>query len=474
MSLRAWSRRVRRSAKEWLWPQWTRQDDFVRLGLARLEDRVVLDGAGVVADLNPGSGSSNPTNLTEFNGSYYFTAAGTNSSGQSVGRELFRLDDDGTVTLVADLNPGAAGSDPSEFALFDPSGSARLLFAATGPLGRELYQLDTAGNVSLVFDVNPGAASSEPKLLSEYSGKLYFTAFTSATGRETYVVNNGGNVSLIADLNPGPASSNPSVLFEFSGSLYFSAEVGGTRYLFREAPSGTSDPVLVNLGTGVTDPRDFVTFNNRLYFSALDPVDGRELFSMSVSNNGRETVTKVGNLDGTSASSSPRDFYVFGNNLYFSAQGASGRELFRLSATGTITQLDLAPGSASSSPAGFVAFQGDPYFAATVDQSRGLWRLNTSTSALAAVSVPLPLGVVLPQEAVFYALGDELYFAADGPAGRELYVMNTGRVVSLAADTNAGPASSQPAEVIRFGSNVYFVATGSGVGRELFVLRRDP
>jgi len=436
MPLRAWTDRLRRRAAARARRFDQQRTDFVRLGLARLEDRVVLDGAGVVADLQPGAGSSNPTELTQFSGSFYFTADGTDAGGQSVGRELFRLNADGTVTLVADINPGTAGSDPGDFTLFDPNGDARLLFAATGDQGRELYQLDTSGNVTLVFDINPGAASSDPVMLTEFSGKLYFTAFTSATGREAYVVNNGGNVSLIADLNPGPASSNPSALYQFAGNLYFSAEVSGARLLFREAPSGTSDPVAVDLGTGVTDPRDFVTFNDRLYFSALDPADGRELFAMSVSGSGKETVTKVANLDGSSASSSPGDFFVFGQNLYFSATGQNGRELFRLSTSGSIAQLDLAPGSASSSPSGFVAFQGDMYFAATVGGTRGLWRLDTSTSALAAVAVPLPTGVVLPQEAVFYALADELFFAADGPAGRELYRMTTVQVVSLPAEVN--------------------------------------
>ncbi len=473
MPVGAWIDRLRRRTSARTRRRDRERSEFVRLGLARLEDRVVLDGAGVVADLKPGPGSSNPTELTQFNGSYYFTADGINASGQSVGRELFRLNADGTVTLVADINPGTAGADPGDFTLFDPNGTARLLFAATGPQGRELYQLDTSGNVSLVFDVNPGPDSSSPVMLTEFSGKIYFTAFTSATGREAYVVNNGGNVSLIADLNPGAASSDPSALFEFAGNLYFSAQAGSSRFLFREAPSGTSDPVQIDLGTGVTDPRDLVTFNSKLYFSALDPADGRELFAMSISGSGKESVAKVANLDGSSASSSPGDFFVFGSNLYFSATGTSGRELFRLNSAGTIAQLDLATGPASSSPSGFVSFQGDMYFAATVGGSRGLWRLDTSTSALAAVAVPLPTGVELPQEAVFYALADELFFAADGPAGRELYRMTPARVVSLAADVNAGSASSNPAEVILFGGKVYFVATEAGVGRELFFLRRE-
>src|SRR4029450_2459084 len=136
--------RARRLARE--------RTDFVRLGLARREDRIVLDGAALVSDIQPGAGSSNPTGLTQFNGAFYFTADGTNSGGQSVGRELFRLNADGTVTLVADINPGTGGSDPGDFALFDPNGPTRLLFAATGPQGRELYQLDTSGNVTLLFD----------------------------------------------------------------------------------------------------------------------------------------------------------------------------------------------------------------------------------------------------------------------------------------------------------------------------------
>jgi ELWxxDGT repeat protein len=99
--------------------------DFVRLGLARLEARIVLDGVGVVADLQPGTGSSSPAGLTPFHGAFYFAANGTDASGQSVGRELFRLDADGSVTLVADINPGMAGSDPAGFTLFDPHGMSR-------------------------------------------------------------------------------------------------------------------------------------------------------------------------------------------------------------------------------------------------------------------------------------------------------------------------------------------------------------
>src|SRR5262245_16319027 len=208
MAFGAWIRRLRRRAGAHLQRRARQRSEFAQLGLARLEDRIVLDAATVVADLKPGPTSSNPSELTQFNGSFYFTADGVNSSGQSIGRELFKLNSDGSVALVADINPGTAGSDPSGFTFFNPNGTSRLLFAATGAQGRELYQLDTSGNVSLLRDVNPGPGSSDPVMLVEFSGKLYFSAFTPVTGREAFVVNNGGQVSLIADLNPGTASSN--------------------------------------------------------------------------------------------------------------------------------------------------------------------------------------------------------------------------------------------------------------------------
>src|SRR5262249_46489998 len=64
----------------------------------------------MVKEINPGTGSSLPLELTVFGESFMFSAAdGTN------GRELWISDgtEAGTV-LVKDINPGVAGSFPSE------------------------------------------------------------------------------------------------------------------------------------------------------------------------------------------------------------------------------------------------------------------------------------------------------------------------------------------------------------------------
>jgi autotransporter-associated beta strand protein/ELWxxDGT repeat protein len=438
--------------------------DFVRLGFTRLEDRVVLDGAAPVADLNPGAASSSPAEQVEFNGSVYFSAEGTDGNGNSVGRELYRLDPDGSVTLVSDINAGAAGSDPSQFEVFDDE----LYFAATGAQGRELYKVDDDGNVSLVANIGTGAASSNPEFLSEQGSKLYFAA-TGPQGRELYSVNQGGNVSLVANINPGTASSNPSDLFEYEGDLYFVATGPQGRTLYVQRSSGNSNPTPINLGAGVTNPQGFIEFDGAVYFSAVHPTEGRELYKLTTKNN-QSTVTRVANLDGTSNSSDPSGFTVFDNHLYFAATTANGRELFQLDSADNIRQIDIAPGAASSSPSGFTEFDGQLYFAATVGGQRGLYRLDTSGASPTAVNVPLPTGVSLPEDARFYALGNELYFAADGPQDRELYVMNLAGFVTLAADINAGTGSSDPADVRLLGGRIYVVATEPSVGRELFVL----
>ena len=62
-------------------------------------------GTVLVADINSGSGSSNPTDLTNISGTLFFTANdGTH------GNELW--ENDGAV-MVADIDPGSAGSNPT-------------------------------------------------------------------------------------------------------------------------------------------------------------------------------------------------------------------------------------------------------------------------------------------------------------------------------------------------------------------------
>jgi ELWxxDGT repeat protein len=123
--------------------------------------------------------SSNPHNLTDVNGTLFFTANDGN------GAELWKSD--GTVAgtvLVADINSDSSSSSPS--VLTNLNGT--LFFAADdGAHGTELWQSDgTAAGTVVVADINPGGTGSYPSGLTNAGGTLYFTAVDGVHGNELW------------------------------------------------------------------------------------------------------------------------------------------------------------------------------------------------------------------------------------------------------------------------------------------------
>jgi ELWxxDGT repeat protein len=89
------------------------------------------------------------------------------------------------VYLLADINPGPAGSSPASITTF--AGSA-FFSAGTLVTGVELWRYDPGtGAVSLVADIFAGAESSYPAHLRLKSSRLLFAATSNLTGNEPYV-----------------------------------------------------------------------------------------------------------------------------------------------------------------------------------------------------------------------------------------------------------------------------------------------
>jgi ELWxxDGT repeat protein len=103
------------------------------------------------------------------------------------GRELWSTDGTAAGThLVADINPGPASSDPTFLRIV--SGD-RLIFSAFAPAsGIELWQSDgTAYGTRLIADLNPGPASSGPVNAAQLGPTLIFGADDGSTiGRELW------------------------------------------------------------------------------------------------------------------------------------------------------------------------------------------------------------------------------------------------------------------------------------------------
>jgi ELWxxDGT repeat protein len=189
----------------------------------------LIFGTQIVKDINPGGFSSNPSNLTNVNGTLLFWANdGTH------GTEMWRSD--GT----------AAGTQMISSSLLGPSYltnvSGTLFFPVSdGTHGVELWRTDgTAAGTRMVADINPGNGSSYPSNLINLAGTLFFSANDGTHGVELWRSNGtAGGTILVNDIFPGshlagptgnqylvPNSSYPSNLTNLGGMLFFSANDG--------------------------------------------------------------------------------------------------------------------------------------------------------------------------------------------------------------------------------------------------------
>ena len=180
--------------------------------------------------------------------------------------------------------------------------------------------MDTnVGQIVLVKDINPnvfngyyGGAYPEgsfPNNLTEFNDKLYFSANDGENGRELFVTDGTTEgTQLLVDLDPGSSnygynySSYPAGFTEFDGKLYFSANDGesGTE-LFVTDGTAEGTQLLIDLNPGSSNygysysssPINFTEFNDKLYFSANDGENGRELFVTDGTTEGTQLLTDL-------------------------------------------------------------------------------------------------------------------------------------------------------------------------------------
>ena len=444
--------------------------------------------------------------FTEFDGKLYFSA----NDGKN-GLELWVSDGtaEGTQLLV-DINPGNSGSNPVGFTEFE----GKLYFTANdGKNGQELWISDgTAEGTQLVSDINSNVRvnrypdSSDSRNLTEFNDKLFFTADDGENGNELWVSDGTAEgTQLLVDINPGSNDSNNSYgsnardFTEFEGKLYFSAndgENGDELWVSDGTAEGTQLVSDINPSSNGSDysygfnPVGFTEFEGKLYFSADDGENGRELWVTDGTAEGTQLVSDI-NPNSENPDSSPRDFTEFENKLYFSADdGENGNELWVSDGTSSGTQLlvDLRPGSDNygynygSNPGGFTEFEGKLYFSANDGENGSELWVSDGTVEGTQLLVDLRLGSnnygynYSSSPGGFTEFEGKLYFTAnDGENGRELWVSDgTSSGTQLLADIN--PSSnygnsygSYARNFTEFDGKLYFTADNGENGDELWV-----
>lgn len=310
-------------------------------------------GTQQIIDLSPGLGTADSSAPRELTADY--EAAFFSAEDDIAGRELWRTDGV-TTTRVADIAP-FGGSDPRSI-----TRAGRYLYftaddGSGGTTGRELWRVDGAGAASLVADIVPGAAGSDPDHLTDWRGRLAFVATTPATGSEVWVSDGtAAGTTLLADVSGGSTSSDPDHLVQLGEWLCFAATrpFDGRELI---AHDGASFIVLdIEPFGGSSSPADLCVLGDRLVFAATTTTNGRELWISDLTGTG---TFQLADIQPGAGSGDPTGMTYAGGRVWFVADdGVNGTELWATDGTlaGTQRVADLEPGAGGATIGELVPF----------------------------------------------------------------------------------------------------------------------
>jgi ELWxxDGT repeat protein len=386
-----------------------------------------INKVGSIRGINALSANSSPIHPTELNGTLYFVASdGTN------GTELWRLNNLGIAEIVEDNIPGGGiragdlSSNPRD--LVNVNGT--IYFSAQTASGTGIWRILPSGMAELVVDtlarggVDTGATTPRSHLLTNVNGTLYFVAADIANGNELWRINAMGNAEIVEDvvagggLAPGSSDSYPRLLTNINGTLYFRAEnVADGDELWRVNGSGSAELVEdvvptggINPGSYGSAPSNLTNFNGTLYFQANDGTTGRELWRVGASGTAElvEDAIAGGGINPDVPfpnSSYPSLLSVVGNALYFKANdGVNGDELWRIVDSNPAEIVEdgilgggINPANAASNPTDLTNVNGTLYFRAeNALNGRELWRVVPLTGVAELVEDSAAGGGIKP------------------------------------------------------------------------------
>jgi trimeric autotransporter adhesin len=242
-----------------------------------------FNSASMVKNIDPGS-TEVPAHLTDVNGTLLF-AANDGVIGEELWKSVGPAYDSGSTSIVENINT-TAGADSSPTNLTNVNGT--LFFTATDAGGDDELRKSTAGYTSTTkIDVNT-FGSSGTCCLTNVGGTLYFRASDGSNGFEPWK-SNGGAVGAgtepLGDLNPS-GDSSPAGFTGVGSQLFFSAN-DGTNGAELWKSTGTGATMVANINVtpnpGASSSPQFLTdVNGTLFFRASDGLTGNELWKATV------------------------------------------------------------------------------------------------------------------------------------------------------------------------------------------------
>ena len=422
------------------------------------------------------NGGSSPSDFVRFGDSLFFVA-----DDGIYGRELWRIDRDGSVAMAGDFLSGPEGAEPNHLTPID-DGLYFLARSGVGTPGSRDVLWQTLGSASrsrpiVTSDVQVRAQPGSAALWGAGDVLLLITP-SDTMGREPLLMLNRSAaraISIPIDTIPGTWGGIPEgqeMYDTAKGTCFFVAQdsVNSLRYLWRAGPESGDAVRLLENDPGFGFPMVLKALGERLYLSASHAKLGVELW---VSDGTDAGTLFLKDINPGEASSFPAQFQEMNGTVYFQADdGLHGKELWRTDGTGAGTWLvaDINPGPASSAPYQLWSIGDLLLFAATTEaEGTELWRSDGTGDGTSLVLDIYPGS----ESSNLYApavLEHMLLFAAHHPqSGEELWRSDgTAEGTFLVRDIAPGPDISEPFNLTPFGDAVYFSADDGDHGTELW------
>jgi ELWxxDGT repeat protein len=265
----------------------------------------------------------------------------------------------------------------------------------------------------------------------------------------------------------------PSKTVRSGGKLFFSAwdPVHGRELWCTDgSPAGTYmvKDIYAGLDNGLVDYFELTSYdmNGVIYFRGNDGINGTELWRSDGTTVGTYLVKDL--YVGSTNNSAIGSYAVVNNILYFTTNG--GTTLWRSDGTnaGTIALKSFTVAS------NLCAYNGNLYFAGDENNSgQELWKSNGTTAGTVLLKdINGAFGASLPCN--FHATGNALYFSALTNDGWELWkTTGTNASTVIVKDINPGGANGfmdvySEAKIVSIGNTVYFRAHNGVDGYQLW------
>ncbi|MBD2500230.1 pre-peptidase C-terminal domain-containing protein [Anabaena azotica] len=416
-------------------------------------------------DINQGIGSSDPQNLTNWDGTLYFTA----NNGSS-GKQIWSSNGS-TFTQITNLNP--TGFNPNNLTVFNN----QLIFTADDSInGTELWAYNGT-STQRISNINPNAGSSNPSNLTVVGNNLFFTADNGSNGRELWVYD-GTNVSLVKDLNLGIASSNPANLTAFGGKLFFTAynPTVGNELWFSDGTASGTQAININSGGFSSFPGSLTVAGSTLYFTADNGTGANAIWKYTTTD-GASLVKTI--LPASVNNFAPVNLTAVGSTLYFVTDGDGDfqQELWKSDGTSLGTQRVVSDNTQAPNigigPLYLAAVDNTLYFTTpAVGTGLELWKSDgqqANTGLVKDIWAGSTPNDSFPTSLVNF--NGTLYFVASTSNNKREVWKSDGTEAGTVRVSNINATNSaNPSQLTVVGTKLFFTATNASNGTELYVI----